>query len=321
MLTDYQGLQERVAEKRPLLMLDRAAILEPGQKVQAVKLVSMDEEFFQGHFPNAPIMPGVLQVAAMSQAAALLLPPPPGAYFLPWLAGVQKIKFRKPVLPGDLLVVDATFVSHDPVTGESVFSAATSVDGEVTCQGLVRLAWKPRAAFARKPEALMPARHDYGVAAPAGAMKTEEIMKIVPHRYPFLLIDRIVHADPVTQRMVGIKNVTGNEPFMAGLPVPFTPGYLQVEMCAQVGCVLALSLPENQGKLGFFMAVDDAKFHAPVVPGDQLLIDTISNLRSRFGKGEAKIYVGDQLMTEVQIKFAIVDREVPAAANAAGGVA
>ncbi|MFA4945306.1 MAG: 3-hydroxyacyl-[acyl-carrier-protein] dehydratase FabZ [Lentisphaeria bacterium] len=137
-------------------------------------------------------------------------------------------------------------------------------------------------------------------------------MAVIPHRYPFLLIDRILHMDAGAQRLVGLKNISGNEPYMAAPALPFTPGYLQVEMAAQAGCALALSIPANHGKLGFFMAIDEARFHAPVLPGDQLLLDTASEMRAKFGKGEAKLYVGDQLVSEVLMKFAIVDREAPA---------
>lgn len=309
----YQDLAQRLNTGRPLLMLDRAVICEPGVKAQAVKAVTMDEAFFQGHFPGAPIMPGVLQVAAMSQAAGLLLPAAPSADSLIWLAGVQKIKFRKPVLPGDFLQVEAVFESRDEASGDYVFRTQSSVDGEVTCQGLVRLAWKPRAAFARPLGDLEPVSRGGGAqAAGEQKLKIEEIMAVIPHRFPFLLIDRVLHMDIPAQHLSGVKNISGNEPYMAAHPVPFAPGFLQIEMAAQVGCVLALSIPENKGKLGFFMAIDDAKFHAPVMPGDQLVIETNANMRSKFGKGDAKIYVGDQLVTEVLIKFAIVDRDAVA---------
>ena len=77
--------------------------------------------------------------------------------------------------------------------------------------------------------------------------------------------------------------------------------------------MLALSLPENKNKLGLFMAIDEATFHHPVLPGDQLVIDVTAEMRSRFGKGTAALYVGDRLVTEVALKFALADKEAAGA--------
>ena len=83
---------------------------------------------------------------------------------------------------------------------------------------------------------------------------------------------------------------------------------MQAEIGAQAGCVLALEAPENRNKLGFFLSIDDAVFHDTVVPGDQLLVDASSVSRGRFGKGEARMYVGETLISEISLKFAVVDR-------------
>lgn len=99
------------------------------------------------------------------------------------------------------------------------------------------------------------------------------IQSILPHRYPFLLVDRIIEANE--KRVVGIKNVTINEPFFQGhFPGhPIMPGVLIMEAMAQVGGVGALTFPDNIGKLAYFLSINNAKFRKPVVPGDQLVIE------------------------------------------------
>ena len=101
-----------------------------------------------------------------------------------------------------------------------------------------------------------------------------EIMKLLPHRFPFLLLDRIVELDP-GRRVVGLKNVTIDEPFFAGhFPdYPIMPGVLIIEALAQAGGFLALKAMGNEGKIAFFAGIDKCKFRRPVVPGDQLRLE------------------------------------------------
>ncbi|MGB5993789.1 MAG: 3-hydroxyacyl-ACP dehydratase FabZ, partial [Candidatus Deferrimicrobiaceae bacterium] len=102
----------------------------------------------------------------------------------------------------------------------------------------------------------------------------QEIMKILPHRFPFFLLDRIVEWDP-GKRIVGLKNVTINEPFFVGhFPgYPIMPGVLIVEALAQAGGFLALKAMGNEGYMAFFAGIDNCKFRRPVVPGDQLRLE------------------------------------------------
>jgi UDP-3-O-[3-hydroxymyristoyl] N-acetylglucosamine deacetylase/3-hydroxyacyl-[acyl-carrier-protein] dehydratase len=138
---------------------------------------------------------------------------------------------------------------------------------------------------------------------------SEEIMKLLPHRYPFLLVDRIIDLEPC-KRAVGIKNVSVNEYFFQGhFPNrPVMPGVLIIEAMAQVGGVVMLSSAENKGKLAYFMAANNAKFRKTVVPGDQLVIEiTAGKLKSKTGTVYAKASVEEKVVAEAELMFALVE--------------
>ena len=134
-----------------------------------------------------------------------------------------------------------------------------------------------------------------------------EIQEIIPHRYPFLLVDKIIEME-WGKRAVGIKNVTVNEPFFAGhFPgFPVMPGVLIVEAIAQVGAVAVLGMPENKGKLAFFAGLDEVRFKRQVVPGDILRIEvTLTRVRGSFGQGTGEATVDGQLACRGSFMFAM----------------
>ncbi len=136
-------------------------------------------------------------------------------------------------------------------------------------------------------------------------MNVEEILRILPHRYPFLLVDRILSLSP-GREIVGIKNVTINEPFFQGhFPdYPIMPGVLIVESMAQVGGVLAVRSGESQeGQRVFFLGIDRAKFRRPVYPGDQLRLEvTVLQQRIPFWRLQGKVFVEGALVAEAELK-------------------
>lgn len=139
-------------------------------------------------------------------------------------------------------------------------------------------------------------------------MELEQIKKILPHRYPFLLVDRILEMSD--RRIVGLKNVSGAEPFFQGhFPQrPVMPGVLMIEALAQVGGVLMLVNPENQGKMAYLASVKEARFRRIVVPGDQLRLEVdILKYKSRVGLIKAVAKVGDEVACEAEMMFSMAD--------------
>ena len=138
-----------------------------------------------------------------------------------------------------------------------------------------------------------------------------QIMEFLPHRYPFLLIDRVVEFERA-KRIVAIKNVTINEPFFAGhFPgYPVMPGLLVVEAMAQAGCILLLSEVANrQEKLVLFTGIEKAKFRRQVTPGDQIRLEVdVLSFRPRQGRMEGRAYLDGKLACEATLTCAVVPR-------------
>ena len=147
--------------------------------------------------------------------------------------------------------------------------------------------------------------------APSTTMDILEIMSLLPHRYPFLLIDRVIEMER-KQRIVAIKNVTMNEPqFQGHFPdYPIMPGVLMVEAIAQAGGALLLAeVPDRDQKLLFFTGIDNARFRRPVVPGDQLRIEvTVLQWRSRAVKMLGSITVDGKLVCDATVMCQVVPR-------------
>ncbi len=138
-------------------------------------------------------------------------------------------------------------------------------------------------------------------------MTKKEIEAIIPHRDPFLMLDEISELETMVHA-IGIKHVNKDESYFKGhFPgKPVMPGVLIVEALAQTGAVVILSNPEYHGKIAYFVGLKKAKFRKSVFPGDTLRLDvTITKLKGVFGSGEGKAYVGDHLVCESELMFAI----------------
>ncbi len=142
-------------------------------------------------------------------------------------------------------------------------------------------------------------------------LQISEILKVLPQRYPFLLVDRILETDGSTY-MVGLKNVTINEPFFQGhFPDhPVMPGVLLVEALAQVGVILLLNGDQNRhSKLVYFSGIDKCRFRQPVVPGDQIRIEVhVLKHRDRYFKMKGQGLVDGNIVIEAELSCSVVDR-------------
>ena len=137
-------------------------------------------------------------------------------------------------------------------------------------------------------------------------MEVEDILEILPHRYPFMLVDRIIEHLPEENRIVGLKNLTFNETFFQGhFPGnPVMPGVLQLEAMAQVAGVMLNLRAGTKGKIAYVMSINNAKFRRMVKPGDQLRIEIEGvRLRSRMAVVKGCAYVGEELASEAELSF------------------
>lgn len=303
----YEDLSALLNMRAPLLMLDRLTVDLDNGTAEGIKMTSMDECHFAGHFPEQPVLPGVLQVACMFQAASAMFKLeglcPEGSY--PNLTALKRIKFRSPVRPGMVVQVQCskTTVNED---GSVDYTVKNTADGQLASSGTITVAATSASYF----EPVLDSGDSPVLAAVEGRPQIDvvEIMKYIPHRYPFLFVDRAFGFENIGE-VYGFKNITGNGQFVnASTPAHF-PGYLQIEAAAQLGCAAVLSQPTERGKIAFFMSIDTATFHCPVLPGEQLTFNLSCEFKGRFGIATGKLYAAGRLATEAAIKFAVLSPE------------
>lgn len=148
-------------------------------------------------------------------------------------------------------------------------------------------------------------------SATVTTLDINEIKALIPHRYPFLLVDRVTSVEP-GQKATGYKNMTANEQFFEGhFPFkPIMPGVLMVEALAQLACITLLMKDEYKGSLGVFTGIDGFKFRAMVEPGDRLDMEVeLLKMKGPLGKVRACAKVGDKIACEGEISFSILDQE------------
>ncbi|MDD3886445.1 MAG: 3-hydroxyacyl-ACP dehydratase FabZ [Victivallaceae bacterium] len=297
---NLNDIRNILPQRSPMLMLDRAEQISENVW-HGLKNLTMNELFFQGHFPVQPIMPGVLQVEAMKQLGELAVRGilDPGGKRDVYMKLVEKVKFRRPNNPGDraMITVEVQECSAESAT----FKGKVENRSGVTCEAVITLAVRDRDYPAE-----MPALYNEFDKGPDNTMDLAAVLKLMPHRYPFLFIDYIAKVEG--EHVMAVKNITGNEEFFSHGQSIALPEAILCEIVAQSGCACVLSRPENAGKLGYFMSIDRAESFAPVTPGDQLVIDIVLPPgKSKFGKGSGVVRVEGKTVFEITLMFAIVD--------------
>ncbi len=149
---------------------------------------------------------------------------------------------------------------------------------------------------------------DAPIAAQPTTLSSAEIERLIPHRWPFLLVDRIIEYDPAAKRIVGLKAVTASEWFFQGhFPgLPVLPGVIQVEALAQTMAVYVARQPGFGDRIGLFAGIDEVRFKRVVVPGDTLRLEVVmEKLGSRFGKGRAVATVNGEVACQGLLSFVI----------------
>lgn len=295
-------IKDLLPYRYPMLFLDRAW-KESETKFFGLKNVTANEEFFNGHFPARPIMPGVLQIEATYQLAALAVSNKlnPSKTLDVYVKSIKDAKFRKPTFPGDRLLIEIDIISITET--EAVVKAINKNNSGVCCQVELTLGVRPCVYDVKKPELFT--KFD---RTETPAMDLDTIKSYIPHRYPFLFIDYIVKAEG--QFITAIKNITYNEWLMYSYSSGYSvlSGAIQCEIIAQAGCAHTLASPENKGKLAYFMTISKAEFYKPIHPGDQLRIELNLPPSRKFGKGKGEIFVENDLVSYGEISFAIIDQ-------------
>lgn len=296
-IIDSAAIGERLGFTPAWQMLDRVSH-EDGAWC-GLKLITMGDPVFEGHFPQLPILPGVLQLEAMYQLAVLAARAD-GASGFPMLAALGRTKFKSPVSPGDRMMVTVT------PKGDGQYAARTEVDGNLATQSNLTL------EFVDDPFAVAEFAPDF-VAPEGETIDAQGIMDVIPHRFPFLLVDRMYGYQPdahdVQAPITGLKNVSASETHSLSTYQgrPFLPAPLITEIAAQIGCASKLITPEHKGKLAFFTGVS-ATFSRLVVPGDQLrVVGRIARFKAGFGQGKGEIFVGTEQIGQADISFALRD--------------
>jgi UDP-3-O-[3-hydroxymyristoyl] N-acetylglucosamine deacetylase/3-hydroxyacyl-[acyl-carrier-protein] dehydratase len=213
---------------------------------------------------------------------------------------------------GDLALVGRSFTGHIVAVKPS-HSANCELARHLAAQ--IRKPMTAQQTFSPPPpapqresapkEALKASTADVGSGA---VFDIDAILKLLPHRYPFLMVDRVTHMEG--NRIKALKNVTINEPFFQGhFPGhPIMPGVLQLEAIAQVAGILMLKTAENMGKIAYFMSAESVKWRQPVRPGDTLIIDVeLTKTRGKIGKAKGICYVNESVVSEADVTFMLID--------------
>ena len=210
---------------------------------------------------------------------------------------------------GDLALVGRPLLAH-VIAVKPSHAANCELARQIAAQ--MRRPMAAMQTFAPPPAPVSPTAAEKSEVAQrmqdGGVLDIAQIMKVLPHRYPFLMVDRVTKIEG--NRITGVKNVTVNEPYFQGhFPNhPIMPGVLQLEAIAQVAGILTLRQVENIGKLAYFMSAENVKWRKPVRPGDTLVIDVeLTKARGKIGKAKGACYVDGEVVSEAEVTFILAE--------------
>jgi UDP-3-O-[3-hydroxymyristoyl] N-acetylglucosamine deacetylase/3-hydroxyacyl-[acyl-carrier-protein] dehydratase len=218
------------------------------------------------------------------------------------------LRFRDEFVRHKILdIIGDIYLLGRPVAAQIIaIRPGHTVNYELTKQLAAKTARPAKPPAAPAAESPAPARTTPPAIADTGEVDSVALLKMVPHRYPFVMLDRVLKLE--AKRALAIKNVSINEPYFQGhFPGhPVMPGVLQLEAMAQCGGIMLLKGGENAGKLAFFMSADNVKYRKPVVPGDQLLIEAeLTAQRRNIGRAKCTCKVGGEVVSEAELMFLI----------------
>ncbi|MBI5685874.1 MAG: bifunctional UDP-3-O-[3-hydroxymyristoyl] N-acetylglucosamine deacetylase/3-hydroxyacyl-ACP dehydratase [Verrucomicrobia bacterium] len=218
------------------------------------------------------------------------------------------LRFRDEFVRHKILdIIGDIYLLGRPVAAQIIaIRPGHTVNYELTKQLAQKAAKPAKPPAAPAAEAAAPAKTTPPPISDAGEVDSVALLKMVPHRYPFVMLDRVLKLE--AKKAVAIKNVSINEPYFQGhFPGhPVMPGVLQLEAMAQCGGIMLLKGGENAGKLAFFMSADNVKYRKPVTPGDQLLIEAeLTAQRRNIGRAKCTCKVGGEVVSEAELMFLI----------------
>jgi UDP-3-O-[3-hydroxymyristoyl] N-acetylglucosamine deacetylase/3-hydroxyacyl-[acyl-carrier-protein] dehydratase len=215
---------------------------------------------------------------------------------------------------GDLALVGRPICGHVVAVRPSHSAnceLAKLIQAQMRKPAEVMRTFSPPPATAERQGAAMSLADIEKMMADGSSLDISQLMKILPHRYPFLMVDKVTRIDG--NRIIALKNVTANEPYFLGhFPGhPIMPGVLQLEAIAQVAGILMLRQAENFGKLAYFMSAESVKWRKPVRPGDSMVIDVeLVKSRGKIGKAKGVCLVDNEPASEAEVTFMLIDRQM-----------
>ena len=304
--------------KSSAIFLDK--ILEETPDIYyGIKYITLNENIFCGHFPQYPIVPGVLQMEAAFQCAIVILYDKfklnENSNIEIYLEQINNVKFRKSIHPGDILISKLKF---EDISLNHIKKATINVTNYNNCNEICSQLQMIISTRSSKDEKIKSKIDNSIIDQYKDKIDSKKILDYIPHRYPFLMIDYICNIHQikrdniVSDKITAVKNITNGDPsvysYMSKNDSVLT-GPIFCEIMAQAGCIQILSKNKNHDKIAMFMSIPKARFYSKIKVGSQLKLEIeLPQRESRFGKGIGQAYINDILVADGEMTFAIQNK-------------